>query len=281
MADHNIVTPAGFNIMLMGPSGTGKTHSIRTLVDAGLETFCIFTEPGFATILGDIPKDKLHWHYIAAAAEGWDSLEQKAQKIGSMSFDGLSKLSAINKQDYDQLFQFIHCMNDFPDDRTGQTFGDVATWEPNRVLVVDSLSGINIMAKKMLIGAKPTMAPGEWGVAMDMISDLITGLTMKTRCHFILTAHVEQEMDEVAGGKRIMVSTLGRKLAPTLPRFFDDVIYTWTEDQKFYWSNIHANVEAKRRLLPFGDKHAPDFGNLLDQWKHITSDREEASAASS
>lgn len=269
-AQHEIRSPSGFNILLMGPPGTGKTHAIRTLVDAGIETFCIFTEPGYATILGDLPSDKLHWHYIPAAAEGWAALEEKARKITALSFDSLSKMSATNKQDYNQLMELITACNNFPDDRTGDRYGDVSTWDTSRALVIDSLSGINIMAQKMLIGGKPTMAPGEWGVSMNMINDLITGFTMRTRCHFVLTAHVEQELDEVGGGRRIMVSTLGRKLAPVIPRFFDDVVYTWTEEQTFYWSNIHANVEAKRRILEFGDKHPPDFAPLIDRWRHAT-----------
>jgi hypothetical protein len=41
----------------MGASGTGKTHSIRTLVDAGLEVFVLFTEPGME-VLADVPADK-------------------------------------------------------------------------------------------------------------------------------------------------------------------------------------------------------------------------------
>ena len=36
----------GFNVLLMGPSGTGKTYSIKSLVETGLETFALFLEPG-------------------------------------------------------------------------------------------------------------------------------------------------------------------------------------------------------------------------------------------
>ena len=42
------ITPTypGFNSIIMGPSGTGKTYSISTLVSTGLEVFCLFLEPG-------------------------------------------------------------------------------------------------------------------------------------------------------------------------------------------------------------------------------------------
>ena len=57
----------GFNVMLCGTTGTGKTHSIRTLVESGIETFVLFTEPGME-VLADLPPEKLHWHYVAPAA---------------------------------------------------------------------------------------------------------------------------------------------------------------------------------------------------------------------
>ena len=62
----------GFNVMLMGPAGSGKTHAIGTLVDAGLEVFYLALEPGLESLLGywtdrgkPIP-DNLHWHTLKA-----------------------------------------------------------------------------------------------------------------------------------------------------------------------------------------------------------------------
>ena len=62
----------GFNVMLMGPAGSGKTHSIGTLVDAGIEVFYLALEPGLESLLGywtdndkPIPPN-LHWHTLKA-----------------------------------------------------------------------------------------------------------------------------------------------------------------------------------------------------------------------
>lgn len=43
------------NIMLVGATGTGKTHCLRTLLDAGITPFIISTEPGIESSHGDIP----------------------------------------------------------------------------------------------------------------------------------------------------------------------------------------------------------------------------------
>ena len=42
----------GVNVMLMGPAGTGKTHSIGTLADAGLEVFYLGLESGLESLYG-------------------------------------------------------------------------------------------------------------------------------------------------------------------------------------------------------------------------------------
>ena len=70
----------GVNVMLCGTTGTGKTHALRTLVDAGLEVFVLFTEPGME-VLADIPPEKLHWHYIAPASPAFADMISSAQKI--------------------------------------------------------------------------------------------------------------------------------------------------------------------------------------------------------
>ena len=56
----------GFKMLLLGETGRGKTHSIRTLLDAGVTPFVVFTEQGMDT-LADLPPDACHWHYIPPA----------------------------------------------------------------------------------------------------------------------------------------------------------------------------------------------------------------------
>jgi len=62
----------GFNVMLMGPAGSGKTHALGTLVDSGIEVFYLALEPGLESLLGywtdrglPIPAN-LHWHTLKA-----------------------------------------------------------------------------------------------------------------------------------------------------------------------------------------------------------------------
>jgi len=266
-SDPRFANLSGPKVMLVGPSGSGKTYSIRSLVDAGIEVFAIFTEPGFVSVVGDIPSDKLKWKYIAPASSSWDAMLQSAQKINQLSFEGLTKLGGVNKQEHSQFLDFIATCNNFVDDRTGESFGDVSTWGANRALFVDSLSGLNIMAMNLVVGSKPVKAPGEWAVAMDNLERVVQKLCMDLRAILVLTAHLERELDEVSGGVQLMASTLGRKLAPKIPRYFDDVVHCVRDGTEWRWSTASLNVDLKARNLQWSDKIQPSFAPLLQSWR--------------
>ena len=256
----------GINVMLCGTTGTGKTHSIRTLVDAGLEVFVLFTEPGME-VLADIPSDKLHWRYIAPSSPEFTDMISSAEKINSLSFKALTELPDINKRKYTEFVDVLTCLSNFKCDRTGETFGSVDSWGPERVLVLDSLTGLSLMAMNLVTGSKPVKSMADWGVAIDNLERLITKLCVDTKCHFVLTAHLERETDEVTGGTQLMASTLGRKLAPKLPRFFSDVIHVKRNADKFVWSTATSNVDLKARNLPIREDIPPSFVALIENWK--------------
>lgn len=256
----------GPKILLVGSTGSGKTHSIRTLIEAGLEVFCIFTEPGME-VISDLPPEKCHWHYIAPSAPDWSSMIDSATKINTLSFEALTKMADINKRQYHEFIDLLQCLSNFTDDRTGQQFGAVDTWGNNRALVIDSLSGLNIMAMNLVTGSKPVKSMADWGVAMDNLERLITKLTVDVPCTVVMTAHLEREQDEVTGGVQLMASTLGKKLAPRLPRFFSDVIHCKRDGAAFSWSTASMNVDLKARNVAISDKLPASFVPLLKNWK--------------
>jgi len=257
---------AGTNTLLVGATGSGKTHVIRTLIDAGITPFILFTEPGMRTI-ADVPKDKLHYHYVPPATPTWNDLLDNAKKINTMSFKALTQLGDMDKKKYGQFLEVITTMNDFVCDRTSEHFGDVSTWGTDRAIVIDSLSGLNIMAMDMVVGAKPVKAMGDWGVAMDNLERFLNAMTNNTQCHFVLTAHLEREHDEVTGAIHLMASTLGKKLAPKIPRFFDDVVLCTQTNGEFKWSTLGLNVELKWRNLTPNKELPPSFVPLIKSWE--------------
>lgn len=254
----------GPKIILLGDSGTGKTTSLRTLLEAGLEVFIIFTEPGME-VLGDV-LDKCHYKYIPPGQIGWKGLMDVANLVNKLSYEGIAKMSDANKSRYTEYMQILETCNNFVD-QNGVSYGDVMTWNTDRVLVIDSLSGLNDQASNLVVGGKPVKGQQDWQVAQNMLKKLTDMICTGCHCSFVLTSHIAREKDEITGGTRLFVNTLGKALAPDLPAYFSDVIQTIREGSNWTWDVSGSNIAVKGRNVPFTAKQKPSFVPLFEAWK--------------
>lgn len=263
----------GFKVLLQGPTGVGKTHSIGTLVDAGVDTFYIGMESGMESLLGywtdkgkPIPPN-LHWHNLAAADSSFGAMLKTAESINQMTNEGLAKIQDPNKHQYNQFIKFLKLLAEFEDQRTGNKFGAVDKWGPDHALVIDALTGINLAAMSLVVGGKPIKSLVDWGIAMDQVEKLIRQLAEGCKCIFVLLAHIERETDQVLGGQKITVGTLGTKLASKIPPMFSDVILASRQGSTFAWSTANPQADLKARNLPIADNINPDFKTILAKWQ--------------
>lgn len=263
----------GPNVMLMGPAGSGKTYSIGTLVDSGIETFVLSIEAGLESLLDYWGKqDKpvppnLHWHKLGAPKLSFKDLAAIAQKVNTLGYDTLGKMQDPDRWKYDGMIKLNECLFDFKDDRTGKSFGDVSTWGPDRALVLDGLTGISSMAMQLVVGGKPIKNPGDYGIAQGQILPFLRLICDHCNCWFVLISHIDREIDQVLGGTKIMPATVGQKLAPLLAPMFSDVIYCDREGNNWTWNTTTAGAETKARNLPWRDKQPPSFAPLVAAWK--------------
>lgn len=266
--------------LLVGPSGSGKTSAIATQLLAGLEVFVVVTEPGGVESLLDsaerlkAPVDKLHWTTCLPAAAGWSGIEDMINKINTMDQKGLADQRDMGKANFrEAAMAFLNAFRAFKCERTGTVFEDFTKWDDSRSINVDSLSGWSAMAWGTTVGYKPTANPGEWGIAMNFIEKFLLKINNDRRCFFTLTAHLEKEMDDNTGVKRLMVSTLGSKLAPKIPPFFSEVVRTYreidpkTNNATFRWSTLAADTDLKNRALPISSNLQPSFVQVVDAYK--------------
>ena len=259
-------------MLLMGPSGTGKTYSIGTLVDMGVEVFYLALESGMESLLGywtdrglPIPPN-LHWHKLVAPAASFTDMIATAKNINMLSLDSLAKMADPNKTKHNQFVSLLEALNNFPDDRTGETYGPVNTWDQSRVLVIDGATGISQCAMALVVGGKAVRNQSDWGIAQDQVEKIVRMLCDNCACHFILLAHVERETDAVLGGVKLMVSTLGKALAPKFPAMFSDVILTERQGDKWSWNTASAMADVKTRNLPIRSDNPATFADIMNKW---------------
>lgn len=273
-----MTTPAksslpGFNCLLMGPAGSGKTHALGTLVDSGIEVFYLALEPGLESLLGywtdrglPIPAN-LHWHTLKAPDTSFLDMLDTATKINQFSLEMLAKMVDPNKSRHNQYMELFKVLNDFEDQRDGKKYGAVNSWDTTRCLALDSLTGLNNAALNLVIGGKPVRSQSDWGIAQQQLEGLLRKLCDGCSCHFVLLSHVERESDLVLGGVKLMASTLGKALAPKIPAMFSDVILTVRQGDKWTWDTANVMADLKTRNLPIKSDNAPTFATIVTKWK--------------
>lgn len=264
------------SILMLGEPGNGKTFSLATIPQHKhiKKFFYLFTDPGGDESLidglrhYDVPVDKIHWHYIPPASQGWDTLEELATKVNTMDYNSIANIKAgINKREHRQMFDIIGCLANFKCQRTGEEFGAADDWPDDYSIAFDSLTGLNKIARDSTVGAKPTLHQGEWGIAMSMEENFIRKFVSSIKCPRVMVGHLDKQMDEVVGRMTLQVSLLGNKLAPQIPHMFSDVVYAYRQGEDFLWSTTDDRISLKTRNLPLNGKILPSYGPVLDKWQ--------------
>lgn len=262
----------GFKVLLMGPTGTGKTHSISTIVESGLEVFYLALEPGLDVLQGvwadrekPIPPN-LHWHYLSPKTATFDQLGKIAGEIGKWDLAGLTKIRDPNRAQNNQMVSLYTVLNDFEDQRTGKKFGPIDSWDASRVLIIDGLSALSDMAMEMVTGLKPVRDKPDYGIAQTNLLSLLRKITSGCACHFVLIAHVDREVDDILGGVKLMPKSVGKAILSSIQQPFSDVILTVREGDKFFWDTANSQADLKTRNLPIAPKQIPSFAPIIQKW---------------
>lgn len=283
MSDPIVWTPSqskleGPNILLEGGGGSGKTHSIGTLVDSGIEVFYLGIEQGLEALLGywtdvraDNPKPRpipanLHWHKIEPPNLGFKEFAAQALRVNTLSLKTLAESPDPQRHMHNLWIKVSETMFNFHDDRTGQDFGAVDSWGPERCIVVDGMTGLCKAAMSCVVGSRPVWNPGDYQVGQKQVENFLRLVCDHCKCWFVLISHVEKEVDPVVGGLNITVSAIGKALAPLIPPMFSDVIYCKREGTKWTWNTAQTGVDTKARNIAWADGLPPDFRVIYKTW---------------
>lgn len=263
-------------VLIAGAAGAGKTDSLATYIEAGRELFVLSTEPGGMESLLDscerrkLSIDKLHWATALPSSGAWSAMKDMITQIGANDYESITKIkSGIGKSETrGAAMKFLENLSDFKCERTGQSYGDISTWDDSRAFALDSLSGLSMISWHLTLGYKPAAHQGEWGIAMNFIEQILLKITSDRNCHLAVTSHVEKEINELTGVNQIMVSTLGKKLAPKIPKYFSEYVYAKkTPPASFTWSTIDKNMDLKNRALTVSESLPPSFVPIVEAYE--------------
>lgn len=258
----------GPKVILFGDSGTGKTTALLTLIDAGITPFVVATEQNFIQVAKPVLGTKAHYKFIAPRpVKGLAKIEGILKNINMLTYENLCKTTDPFKMEHRKMLDLVGVMNKFVCDCCGKDWGSVETWNTDRAIVIDSLSGLTDMAWGLVIGNKPVKAMPDYAIAQNAIRMMLDPLTSEVKSTFVLTAHIDREKDEITGGSYVTLKTVGQKLGPDLPRLFSDVIRTRKQGQNFYWDTEDPTATVVPRHVKISSVLPPSFVPLITEWK--------------
>ena len=288
----------GTNTLLYGDVGSGKTSTLPTWIAAGLEfdvelkLAVIMTEPGAVETLLDgmilhapkgmdtLPMDRLHYCEVLPTSGDFHGMMEMAKKVNMMGYKDLADLKhGLAKDKHKQFYELLSMMNNFINQH-GTSLGPITKFDNTWMVAVDSLTGVNWLARQQTVGLKPAPHQGEWGVMMGMEAAIINSLVGATECFICLTGHVAKEVDEVVGKPQYMPMFLGQKLAPDVPKIFSDIALQVRDETDFFWSTIRKDYNSlKARNLILADNLPPSFAPIYKRWLERKNLAEQAAKA--
>lgn len=287
------------SVIIEGEMGCGKTHSLRTLLMdkdgkfdgppvSGIEFVLMMNhEGGFEDVLGDIPPTRLDWIHLPVSEGSFDALINMVKVINTQTNEMIAKTGGINRHMYPEFDKLLGCCNKFVGQRTGKDYGRVFDLPQNWCFWYESISALSEISRNNAVGDKPFLELLDYQKIQNPIMRFLNHLVFNTKCLFVATAHIERETNESNFQSELMISTVGKKLGPKLPRFFSDVILAERIDtlvgvqytSSFVWHTVKPGFRTKTRNLPWAANLKPSFVPLLDNFRKRVAAGKKGAAA--
>jgi hypothetical protein len=224
-------------MILAGDSGTGKTGALASLANAGYELFILDFDNGLDPLYKYVmpeAKGRVHFH----------TLQDKINLSGTTVSVGMA----------DSYARAMQQLNNWTDDK--KSFGAVASWGPERILVLDSLTFMSnavlraVLVREGMNNFKPIAQKGKpdprniIGEAQNVIEGLLALLyDPRIKCNVILISHIRSVGDGDA--ERYHPSALGKALPPIVSRYFNWMVEFKQEKGNRVISTIPGRLATK------------------------------------
>lgn len=198
-------------MLIMGNSGSGKTGSLASLARAGYRLFICDFDNGLDILLDPAvlpPEFRKNIYY--------KPFQDSPKTTGS------------------SLIRVATAWQDFQRSLGGwkegtESLGNFTTWGEKDVLVVDSLTFASDRAfdDALQLGGRLGQRAQiqDYGLAIDNLQSLLEMLySSACKCNVVMTSHIQFGGDELSGLRKGYPNVIGQKLAPKIPRLFNNMI---------------------------------------------------------
>lgn len=193
--------------LYIGDSGTGKTGSLVSLLEAGYEIKMLDMDSGIGTLIQ---------YAKEAGPDVFDRIDYQSFRDKFTVRNGELKPKGTPRAYVDAL----KALEKWDDD------SDPAEWGSKTIFVLDSLTAFSRAAFLWAQGMNPTSKdPRQWyGAAQDSVRTAISMLTSEDfRANVIVISHVSlQELPD--GSTKGYTSAIGKALGPQIPQFFNTLL---------------------------------------------------------
>lgn len=248
----------------VGDSGTAKTGSVASLLDAGYKIRVIDFEDGLAPLAG---------------------YAKKKEKLANVSYHTLKDQFALAGS-YIRIKKapsFQRAMGLFNNWTVGDpgewkegdpTLGPIQSWGDDTILMIDTLGSCSRAAFNMVLAANGVIAPSgqrggpeqsHYGTAQDSIERMLEWLTTPelVPCHVIVNAHWAWQ-ENAQGVERPYPATIGKALNPKVGQKFNNMLgFTTKTEGKFINTQQDGTIPLKTSK-PVKKKQYPVETGLAD-----------------
>lgn len=234
---------SAMKMLVVGESGSAKTGALADLIDAGYKLRILDFDNGLDVLPQFVEdKSKLNDTHFATLTDKFVSGPK-----GPFCPSPTAWPSAV------ALLKRWKTVD--PETKETVDLGAPTSWGSDTILVVDSLTIMSqavlryILSVNNRAGQQPWMS--DWGEAMSKVEDLLGMLFSDSfKCHVIVNSHITYIGSAEEGTLMGYPSSIGQKLLPKIPRYFNTVVMSKARPQgpktkRFFRTVPEANFSLK------------------------------------
>jgi len=269
------VTQTPIKMIYLGHTGMGKTGSLCSLAAAGYRLKIMDLEAKAGIVRNMLTDERSPYFKQNPKAIDNVSIATLTEALELASMEASKKAATVWPRAKSVPFKWV--------DDVGKDHGSIRQWTTQDVWVIDSLKRlgdacqdffVQMNSRLHLPAHDPKSAPQafEWGIVQNMLGSYIEAATLAAiPCNVIFISHIEWIGDEKTGLKQGVPSAVGKKLAPLIPRYFNNMLLAETKaSRRIISTNVSSTGIALKNENPYAVANEyPLETGLADYFKAI------------